>query len=94
MINKKNIGSSFDDFLDDDGLLETCEKQAIKEILADQIQAAMASEGLNKTTMAKRMNTSRQSLDRLLDPTNTGVTLRTLQRAASVVGRKLTLELQ
>ena len=94
MIEKKNIGSAFDDFLAEDGLLETCEEQAIKEILADQIRDAMQSEGLNKTAMARRMNTSRQSLDRLLDPANTGVTLHTMQRAAAAVGRRLTLELR
>ena len=94
MIEKKNIGSSFDDFLAEDGLLEACEEQAVKEILADQIIAAMESEGLNKTAMARRMNTSRQALDRLLDPSNTGVTLQTMQRAASAVGRRLTLELR
>jgi len=94
MISKKNIGSSFDDFLAEDGLLEICEEHAIKEILADQIRMAMENEGLNKTAMAKRMKTSRQALDRLLDPSNTSVTLHTMQRAAAAVGRKLTLELQ
>lgn len=93
MINKENIGSSFDDFLTEDSLLEICEEQAIKEILADQIRKAMENEGLNKTAMAKRMKTSRQALDRLLDPSNTSVTLHTMQRAAAAVGRKLTLEL-
>ncbi len=94
MVGKKNIGSSFDDFLAEDGLLEGAEEQAIKEILADQVQAAMQSEGLNKAAMARRMKTSRQALDRLLDPTNTSVTLHTMQRAAAAVGRKLTLELR
>lgn len=93
MIDKKNIGSSFDDFLAEDGLLEISEEQALKEILADQIAAAMRSEGLNKAAMAQRMKTSRQALDRLLDPTNTGITLRTMQRAARAVGCRLTLEL-
>ena len=93
MIKKENIGSSFDDFLTEDSLLEICEEQAIKEILADQIRMAMENEGLNKTAMAKRMKTSRQALDRLLDPSNTSVTLHTMQRAAAAVGRKLTLEL-
>jgi antitoxin HicB len=94
MISKKNIGSSFDDFLVEDDLFEICEEHAIKEILADQIKMAMENEGLNKTAMAKRMKTSRQALDRLLDPSNTSVTLHTMQRAAAAVGRKLTLELQ
>ena len=94
MIKKKNIGSSFDDFLAEDGLLESSEEQAIKEILADQVRAAMLSEGLNKAAMARRMKTSRQALDRLLDPLNTGVTLHTMQRAAVALGRRLRLELQ
>ncbi len=94
MIKRKNIGSSFDDFLAEDGLLESSEEQAIKEILADQVRAAMLSEGLNKAAMARRMKTSRQALDRLLDPLNTGVTLHTMQRAAAALGRRLRLELQ
>ncbi len=94
MIKKNNIGSSFDDFLAEDNLLEVCEEHAIKEILADQIKIAMETEGLNKTAMAQRMKTSRQALNRLLDPANTGVTLHTMQRAAAAVGRKLTLKLQ
>lgn len=94
MVDKKNTGSGFDDFLAEDGLLESCEEQAIKEILADQIKNAMQTEGLNKAAMARRMNTSRQALDRLLDPANTGVTLHTMQRAAAAVGRKLTLDLR
>ena len=62
--------------------------------MADQIRMAMENEGPNKTAMAKRMKTSRQALDRLLDSSNTSVTLHTMQRAAAAVGRKLTLELQ
>ncbi len=93
MVDENNIGSSFDDFLAEDGLLESCEEQAIKAILADQIKAAMQAEGLNKAAMARRMKTSRQALDRLLDPANTSVTLHTMQRAAAAIGRRLTLEL-
>ncbi len=77
------IGSSFDDFLAEQGMLAECEERAIKQILADQIKAAMAA----------RMQTSRRALDRLLDPANTSVTLHTLQRAALAVGRQLRLEL-
>ncbi len=92
MVNK-HFGSSFDDFLEDDGLLEHCEEMAIKEILADQIKIAMEEKGINKNKMAKEMQTSRQALDRLLDPSNTGVTLHTMQKAAVAVGRKLSLNL-
>jgi hypothetical protein len=90
---KGRMGSSFDDFLAEEGILEECEEQAIKQILADQIKAAMEKDRLTKTAMAERMQTSRRALDRLLDPKNTSVTLHTLQRAAIAVGRQLRLEL-
>jgi len=92
--NKKGrVGSSFDSFLAKQGILEECEEQAIKQILADQIKAAMEKESLTKKAMADRMQTSRRALDRLLDPENTSVTLHTLQRAAAAIGRQLRLEL-
>ena len=95
MTQKKQgrVGSSFDSFLDEQGILEECQEQAIKQILADQIKAAMEKDRLTKAAMAVRMQTSRRALDRLLDPTNTSVTLHTLQRAALAVGRQLRLEL-
>ncbi len=94
MANKKGkLGSSFDAFLAEEGILEICEEQALKQILADQIMAAMEKDRLTKPAMAARMQTSRRALDRLLDPKNTGVTLHTLRRAAVAVGRQLRLEL-
>ena len=90
---KGKVGLSFDGFLAEQGILEKCEEQAIKKILADQIKAAMEKDRLTKAAMAARMQTSRRALDRLLDPTNTSVTLHTLQRAAVAVGRQLRLEL-
>lgn len=87
------IGSSFDSFLADEGLLEACEEQAIKELLAEQIKRAMQENGLTRTDMAARMETSRAALNRLLDPHNASVTLRTLQKAAAVCGKRLRLEL-
>ncbi len=86
-------GSSFDGFLAEQGILEECEERAIKQILADRIKAAMEKDRLTKAAMAIRMRTSRRALDRLLDPTNTSVTLHTLQRAAVAIGRQLRLEL-
>ena len=74
-------------------MLAECEERAIKQILADQIKAAMEQDRLTKAAMAARMQTSRRALDRLLDPANTSVTLHTLQRAALAVGRQLRLEL-
>jgi predicted DNA-binding protein (UPF0251 family) len=97
--NGKKKGSvdrneSFDEFLARDGLLAETEDAAIKEIIADQIKVAMDKKGLSKTAMAARMKTSRRQLDRLLDPANGSVTLATLRRAASAVGRNLRVELE
>lgn len=84
---------TFDDFLAESGILEACEDQAIKEIIAEQLVSAMKEQGITKTAMAARMRTSRRQLDRLLDPGTASVTLDTLRRAASAVGRKLRVEL-
>ena len=88
-----HIGSSFESFLDEEGILEDCTAVAIKRVLARQIERAMQERGLTKSAMAKAMRTSRPQLDRLLDPANRLVTLNTLQRAATVVGGKLRLKL-
>jgi hypothetical protein len=85
---------SFDDFLAGDGLLAETEDAALKAVIADQIRVAMDKESLSKTAMAERMRTSRRQLDRLLDPNNPSVTLTTLRRAASAVGRNLRVELE
>lgn len=90
---KGKLGSSFDGFLADQGILQECEEHAIKQILADQIKAAMEKDGITKSAMAGRMRTSRRALDRLLDPKNDSVTLHTMQRAANAIGRQIRLEL-
>jgi antitoxin HicB len=84
---------TFDDFLEEQGLLADPEELALKEIIADHIRAAMKENGLTKTEMARRMNTDRRQLDRLLDAANPSVTLSTLRRAARAVGRTLKVEL-
>ena len=88
-----HVGSSFDEFLSEEGLLEVCEEQAIKELLAEQIKRAMQEQGLTRTAMAARMQTSRAALNRLLDPNSLSVPLRTLQKAAIASGKRLRLEL-
>lgn len=85
---------TFDSFLAKQSLLAETEDEAIKQIIADQIRVAMDKQGLTKTEMAARMKTSRRQLDRLLDPNNPSVTLATLRRAASAVGRNLRVELE
>jgi DNA-binding Xre family transcriptional regulator len=92
---KKNphIGSSLDDFLKEDGIHEDATNYAVKRILAWQIQKALQEKALTKTEMARRMGASRAHLDRLLDPENDKVQLDTIERAASVLGRRLRLVL-
>ena len=87
------IGSSFDEFLKEEGIYEEVTARAIKRVIARQLDALMQDQGLTKSTLAKRMKTSRAQLDRLLDPDNESVTLDTLTRAAQAVGRQLRMEL-
>lgn len=89
----KHIGSSFDDFLAEDGLLPDVEAVAIKRVTAFQIEQEMKRGGMTKSELASRMGTSRSAVDRLLDPENQAVTLRTLEHAAGVLGKRLRLEL-
>lgn len=84
---------NFDDFLREEGLFEEVEATAIKRVIAFQIEKEMQTRNLTKTEMAKRMKTSRASFERLLDPGNTSVTLQTLGKAASALGKKLRVEL-
>jgi predicted XRE-type DNA-binding protein len=92
-MKKENIGSSLDDWLHEEGLYEDVTSVAIKRVLARQINQQMLDQQISKSTMAKRMQTSRAALDRLLDPENDAVTLNTLFKAATAVGRHLHLEL-
>ena len=89
-----HIGSSFESWLDEQGLREEATAAAIKSVLSMQIIAAMKDKGLSKTRMAEIMQTSRAQVDRLLDPENMNATLETLLRAARAVGRELHLELR
>jgi predicted XRE-type DNA-binding protein len=92
-MKKKNIGSSVDSWLQEEGIQEEVSAVALKRVLARQVRAAMDDGGLSKAEMARRMHTSRSQLDRLLDPENDSITLTTLQKAATVVGREVRLEL-
>jgi hypothetical protein len=88
------IGSDFDDFLEEQGILEEVEEAAVKQVLAYQLAEAMREKHISKVEMAKKMNTSRAVLDRLLDPENSSVTLRTMAKAAQIVGKHLRLNLE
>lgn len=90
---KGRIGSSFDDYLKEEGDYEATSAVAIKRVLAWQLEQAMAKEGLTKNEMAKRMRTSRSQLDRILDPDNDKIQLDTVFKAARVLGRGVKLQL-
>lgn len=85
----KHEGSSFDDFLKDEGIYEDVEATAIKKVIAVMLAEAMKSQKISKVAMVKRIGTSRSQLDRLLDPDNASVTLVTLTKAAAAIGKRL-----
>ncbi len=91
---RKNIGSDFDEFLEEEGILEDVTAVAVKRFIAFQLAAKMDEANLSKAEMARRMETSRSALDRLLDPDNASVTLQTLQSAVRALGGRLKIELE
>lgn len=86
-------GSSFDSFLEEEGILEEVEAVAIKRVIAWQLAEAMRTSKVSKKTMAERMGTSRSQLDRLLDPENGSVHLQTIAKAARAIGKRLRVEM-
>lgn len=90
---KRNIGSDFDEFLVEEGLLEAATAVAVKRFIAFQLAEKMSETNISKAEMARRMETSRSALDRLLDPDNSSVTLQTLQSAVQALGGRLKIEL-
>ena len=94
MTSNKHIGSGFDGFLEEEGLLEDAQAVAVKRVIAWQLDELMKQQALTKAELARRMNTSRAALDRLLDPDNPSVTLHTLHSAAKAVGGKLKISLE
>jgi len=91
--NISHIGSTMDDFLSQEGVLEEVSARAIKRVIAWQLAEAMKTQGVTKTAMAERMHTSRSMLDRLLDETDTALTIETLSRAAQALGYRVKVEL-
>lgn len=90
-MSNKHIGSSFDDFLIEEEIYEEVTRVAVKRVLAWQVSQAMEELKISKTAMAKKMQTSRSALDRLLDASNTSVTVQTLEKAASAVDKRLVM---
>ncbi len=90
---RKNIGSNFDDFLNEEAMLEEATAVAMKRVIAWQISEEMKAQHLTKTALAKKMHTSRASLNRLLDAGDTSLTLTTLAAAAAALGKKINFQL-
>ena len=91
-MTRKNMGSSIDDFLKEEGIFEEAQAQAIKEVVAWQLAKAMKKKKISKARMAALLKTSRSQVDRILDPKR-DITLGSLQRAAALVGQKVVIEL-
>ena len=90
----KHIGSNFDDFLQEEGILEETQAAAVKKVISFQIRKIMKEKNISKTKMTIRMHIkSRMQLDRLLDPANKSVTLLTLEKAANALGKHLEVQL-
>lgn len=92
-MNKKHVGSSFDDFLAEEAILEEVTAMAVKRVLAWQIAQAMRAQKLTKTALSQKMHTSRAALNRLLDESDTSLTLTTLASAAAALGKTIKIEL-
>jgi len=93
MSKHKNIGSNLDDLLAEEGELDEVTAVAVKRVIAWQLSEAMKESGISKSTLAKRMHTSRTVVDRILDATDDGLTLDTMTRAANALGRRLKIDL-
>ena len=91
-MSKKHMGSSIDDFLKEEGIFEEAQAQAVKEVVAWQLAEAMKKKKISKNRTATLLRTSRTQVDRILDPRN-DITLGSLQRAAAMVGRRVTIKL-
>jgi antitoxin HicB len=93
-MSNQHIGSNFDEFLRQEGIFEEVEAGAIKKVVACMIEQAMAESHITKTEMARRMETSRTQLDRLLDPSYPSVTLATIAKAATALGKKISISFE
>jgi antitoxin HicB len=96
MKNKKDdrhSGSTFDSFLEEQDLLQETEAVALKRVIAWQLKQAMSNQQISKQKMAKQLGTSRSQIDRLLDPSHTGISIATVSKAAHVVGKRIRLEI-
>ena len=92
MSKNKHRGGDLRDFLNEQGILGEVEARALKQAMSLQIGRLLEEEAITKAEMATRMKTSRAAVDRLLDASNSSVTLNTLGKAARALGRKVKIE--
>ena len=93
-MKRRHVGSRFEDFLADEGILEECRATAIKFKIARELEKAMNERKLTKAEIAKRLKTSRTGVDRLLDPDNTSITLNTMAKVAHLLGKRIEFALR
>jgi len=93
-MKQKHMGSKFEDFLAEDGILEECRASAIKFKIAHELAKAMTAGNISKANIAKRLKTSRTGVDRLLDPANTSITLNTMAKVANLLGKRIEFSLR
>ena len=91
MANKKHIGSNFDDFLEEEGILQESETVAIKRVIAYALEQKMAEDKISVNRLAKELSTSRTAISRILDPQNTSITLNTIEKIAKYLGKRIIL---
>ena len=91
MANKKCIGSNFDDFLAEEGLLHESEAIAIKRVIAYALEQKMAADKMSVNRLAKELATSRTAISRILDPENTSITLNTIEKVAKYLGKRVSI---
>jgi antitoxin HicB len=93
-MKKKHLGSKFEDFLAEEGILEECRASAIKFKIARELEKIMGEQKISKAEIARRLKTSRTGVERLLDPENTSITLNTMARVAHLLGKRIEFALR
>jgi DNA-binding Xre family transcriptional regulator len=93
-MKRKHLGSTFEDFLAEDGILEECRAAAIKFKIAHELEKVMIERNISKAEIAKQLKTSRTGVDRLLDPENTSITLNTMAKVANLLGKRIEFALR
>mgnify|MGYP004685000141 CR=1 FL=1 len=91
MLNNKNLGSSFDSFLEEEDLLQEADTVAIKRVIAYALEQKMLAENITISRLAKELDTSRSAISRILDPQNTAITLNTIEKVAKYLGKRIVL---